>query len=195
MMMLMMMQKHSITNWLFTESLTLREIGEKKRNKKKEEHIILLIAELSEQLFTCVYSKSQCWARQLSLCTTCMWPCDLLEYRRNEWMNEWKRLLAEIKNIKLNTNNNIKQYIHQRCYQVTNNVYGNPKLLNINIIENVYSCQWPHHGHVIRYVQIVLILLKGKIALSIRWTVCSVFFTREHLNTLINSIGQTHIDY
>jgi len=29
----------------------------------------------------------------------------------NEWMNEWKRLLAEIKNIKLNTNNNIKQYI------------------------------------------------------------------------------------
>jgi len=25
----------------------------------------------------------------------------------NEWMNEWKRLLAEIKNIKLNTNNNI----------------------------------------------------------------------------------------
>jgi len=47
----------------------------------------------------------------------------------NEWMNEWKRLLAEIKNIKLNTNNNIKQYklIHQRCYQVTNNIYGNPK--------------------------------------------------------------------
>jgi len=37
-------------------------------------------------------------------------------------MNEWKRLLAEIKNIKLNTNNNIKQYIHQRCYQVTNNL-------------------------------------------------------------------------
>jgi len=27
--------------------------------------------------------------------------------------------MAEIKNIKLNTNN-IKQYIHQRCYQVTN---------------------------------------------------------------------------
>jgi len=29
----------------------------------------------------------------------------------NEWMNEWKRLLAEIKikNIKLNTNSNIKQ--------------------------------------------------------------------------------------
>jgi len=45
-------------------------------------------------------------------------------------MNEWKRFLAEIKNIKLNTNNNIKQYIHQRCYQVTNNFYGNPKSLN-----------------------------------------------------------------
>jgi len=45
-------------------------------------------------------------------------------------MNEWKRLLAEIKNIKLNTNNNIKQYIHQRCYQVTKNIYGNPKSLN-----------------------------------------------------------------
>jgi len=44
-------------------------------------------------------------------------------------MNEWKRLLAEIKNIKLNTNNNVKQYIHQRCYQVTNNSYGNPKSL------------------------------------------------------------------
>jgi len=48
----------------------------------------------------------------------------------HEWMNEWKRLLAEIKNIKLNTNNNIKQYIHQRRHQVTNNIYGNPKSLN-----------------------------------------------------------------
>jgi len=49
----------------------------------------------------------------------------------NEWMNEWKRLLAEIKNIKLHTNNNIKQYINQlRCYQVTKNIYGNPKPLN-----------------------------------------------------------------
>jgi len=48
----------------------------------------------------------------------------------NEWMNECKRLLAEIKNIQLNTNNNIQQYIHQRCYQVTNNIYGNPKSLN-----------------------------------------------------------------
>jgi len=46
------------------------------------------------------------------------------------WMNELKRLLAEIKNIKLNTNNNMKQYSHQRCYQVTNNIYGNPKSLN-----------------------------------------------------------------
>jgi len=45
-------------------------------------------------------------------------------------INEWKRLLAEIKNIKLNTNNNKKQYIHQRCYQVTNNIYGNPKSFN-----------------------------------------------------------------
>jgi len=44
-------------------------------------------------------------------------------------MNEWKRLLAEIKNIKLNTNNNIEQYIHQRCYQVTNNIHVNPKSL------------------------------------------------------------------
>jgi len=43
-------------------------------------------------------------------------------------MNE--NVYAEIKNIKLNTNNNIKQYIHQRCYQVTNNIYGNPKSLN-----------------------------------------------------------------
>jgi len=48
----------------------------------------------------------------------------------NEWMNEWKRLLAEIKNIKLHTNNNIsniEQYIYQKCYQVTMNIYGNPK--------------------------------------------------------------------
>jgi len=44
-----------------------------------------------------------------------------------EWMNEWKRLLAEIKNIKLHTNNNIKQYIYQSYYQVTNNTYGNAK--------------------------------------------------------------------
>jgi len=41
--------------------------------------------------------------------------------------------LAEIKNIKLNTNNNIKQYIHQRFYQVTNNIYGNPKSLNEHV--------------------------------------------------------------
>jgi len=52
----------------------------------------------------------------------------LTEY--NERMNEWNRLLAEIKNLKLNANNNIKQYIHQRCYQVTNNIYGKPKSLN-----------------------------------------------------------------
>jgi len=51
-------------------------------------------------------------------------------YSDIEWVNEWKHLLAEIKNIKLNTNNNIKQYIHHRCYQVTKNVYGNPKSLN-----------------------------------------------------------------
>jgi len=53
-----------------------------------------------------------------------------VEYRVQIWMYEWKRLLTEIKNIKLNTSNNIKQYIHQRCYQVTNNIYGNPKSLN-----------------------------------------------------------------
>jgi len=37
-----------------------------------------------------------------------------------------------------------------------------------NIIENV--CQWPHLGHVIttQCSDIVLILLKGKIALSVR---------------------------
>jgi len=45
-------------------------------------------------------------------------------------LNEWKRLLAEIKNIKLNINNIIKKYIQQRCYQVTNNIYGNSKSLN-----------------------------------------------------------------
>jgi len=49
---------------------------------------------------------------------------------RSSTTNEWKCLLAEIKNIKLNTNNNIKQCIHQRCYQVTNNIHGNPKSLN-----------------------------------------------------------------
>jgi len=49
----------------------------------------------------------------------------------NEWMNEWKRLLVEIKNIKLHTNNNnisnMKQYIYPSCYQVTKNINGNPK--------------------------------------------------------------------
>jgi len=39
-------------------------------------------------------------------------------------MNEWKRLLAEFKNIKWDTNNNLKQYIYQRCYQVTKNING-----------------------------------------------------------------------
>jgi len=32
--------------------------------------------------------------------------------------------LAEIKNIKLHTNNNIKQYIYQRYYQVTKKLKG-----------------------------------------------------------------------
>jgi len=57
-------------------------------------------------------------------------------------MNEWKRLLAEIKNIKLNTNkniSNIKQYIYQRCYQVTKNIYGNPKSLNLNNLAYRYK--------------------------------------------------------
>jgi len=48
-----------------------------------------------------------------------------------------KPLLAENKNIKLNTNNNIsniKQYIYQRCYQNTKNIYGYPKSLNLNLI-------------------------------------------------------------
>jgi len=53
-------------------------------------------------------------------------------------MNE-NSLLAEIKNIiQLNTTNNIKQYIHQRCYQVTKNIYGNPKSLNNDVL-NSYS--------------------------------------------------------
>jgi len=51
-------------------------------------------------------------------------------------MNEWKRLLAEIKNIKLNSNNNIKQYIYHRCYQVKKNI--NPKSLNISFINLAY---------------------------------------------------------
>jgi len=56
-------------------------------------------------------------------------------------MNERKRLSAEIKNIKLHTNNNIsniKQYIYQRCYQVTKNIYGNPKSLNLILINLAY---------------------------------------------------------
>jgi len=53
-------------------------------------------------------------------------------------MNEWKRLLAEIKNINLHTNNNIKQYIYQRCYQVTKNIYGNPKSLNLSLNNLAY---------------------------------------------------------
>jgi len=43
-------------------------------------------------------------------------PKKVIEMSMNHWWvslhYEWKRLLAEIKNIKLNTNNNIKQYIH-----------------------------------------------------------------------------------
>jgi len=57
----------------------------------------------------------------------------------NEWMNEWKHLLAEIKNIKLQTNNNLKQYIYQRCYHVTKNIYGNPKSLKLSLINLAYS--------------------------------------------------------
>jgi len=48
-------------------------------------------------------------------------------------MNEWKRLLAEIKNIKLHTNNNISN-MTQYIYQVTKNIYGNPKSLNFSLI-------------------------------------------------------------
>jgi len=56
-------------------------------------------------------------------------------------MNEWKRLLAEIKNIKLHTNENIKQYICQRCYQVTTNIYGNATKLWVilkSIIKSIF---------------------------------------------------------
>jgi len=49
-----------------------------------------------------------------------------------------KTLLAEIKNIKLHENNNIKQHIHQRCYQVTKNIYGNPNSLNLSLINLAY---------------------------------------------------------
>jgi len=57
-------------------------------------------------------------------------------------MNECKRLLAETKNIKLHKNNRaiskIKQYIYQRCYQVTKNIYGNSKSLNLSLINLAY---------------------------------------------------------
>jgi len=59
-------------------------------------------------------------------------------------MNEWTKTLyawAEIKNIKLNTNNdisNIEQYIYQRFYQVTKNIYGNLQSLNLNVINLDY---------------------------------------------------------
>jgi len=49
----------------------------------------------------------------------------------HDWM---KTLLAEIINIKVNTNNNIsniKQYIYQRCYLLTKNIYGYPKSLHL----------------------------------------------------------------
>jgi len=44
-----------------------------------------------------------------------------LKHNAHKWMNDCKRLLAEIKNKKLHTKNNInniKQYIYQRCYKV-----------------------------------------------------------------------------
>jgi len=57
-------------------------------------------------------------------------------------MNEWKRLLAEIKIIKLNKKNNnisnIKQHIYQRCFQITRNIYGNPKSLVLNLFNLAY---------------------------------------------------------
>jgi len=43
-------------------------------------------------------------------------------------MNEGKRLLAEIKNIKLNKNNIISN-IKQIYTKVTKNIYGNPKFI------------------------------------------------------------------
>jgi len=38
----------------------------------------------------------------------------------------------------MHTNSNIKQYIYQRCYQVTKNIYGNPKSFNLSVINLVY---------------------------------------------------------
>jgi len=46
--------------------------------------------------------------------------------------------MAEIKNVKLHTNDNKKQYIHQRCYQVIKNIFGNPKSLNLSLINLAY---------------------------------------------------------
>jgi len=54
---------------------------------------------------------------------------------------ELKRLLVEIKNIKVHTNNNIKQYIYHRCFQVTKNIFGNPKSLDLSLINLVYRLQ------------------------------------------------------
>jgi len=48
-----------------------------------------------------------------------------------EWM---KTFMAEIKNIKLHTNNNIKQYIYLMCYKFTKNIFDNPKSLNLSLI-------------------------------------------------------------
>jgi len=49
------------------------------------------------------------------------------------WMNELKRLLAEIKNVKLHTNNNVKLYT-----MLQKNIYGNPKSLNLSLINLAY---------------------------------------------------------
>jgi len=90
----------------------------------------------------------------------------------NEWMNEWKRLLAQIKNIKLHTNNNIKQYIHQRCYQVTKNIYGDPwrclKLVkedHLRCKKRIVKHKLSHAGHLLRGSSrdIIWLILEGTI--------------------------------
>jgi len=92
-------------------------------------HLNLFIT--SYLLYWPVELRSLDWVSQWLVLATLHCVLSLsLQPASNEWMNELKSLLAEIQYIKLNTNKNIKQCIHQRCYQVTNNIYGNPKSLN-----------------------------------------------------------------
>jgi len=64
------------------------------------------------------------------------WTCSQLP-STHLWTNEWKRLLAENKNMKMHTNNKIKQCIYQRCYQVTKHIYGNPTFTRTTLLLEV----------------------------------------------------------